>query len=86
MTIKNASPALTLAFSGNCWVEVWVNGVTQNPYGHTYTAGQTFSVSGSQSVEVRLGNPGVVQATVNGHTLGPISQGLVRNLLVETAP
>jgi cytoskeletal protein RodZ len=86
MTIKNATPSLTLAFNGNCWVEVWVNGVTSNPYGHTYTSGQTFSVSGSQSVEVRLGNPGVVAATVNGKTLGPISQGTVRNLLIETTP
>lgn len=63
---------LALTFSGPCWVEVWVNNVTHNPYGHIYTAGQSLSLTGSQSVEVLLGNPGVASGVANGHKIGTL--------------
>jgi cytoskeleton protein RodZ len=69
---------LTLQFSGPCWVEVWVNGVTSNPYGHTYQDGQSLQVSGSQTVKVLLGNSGVVTAVLNGQSLGALGSGPVR--------
>ena len=86
MTVQSGTPQIALTFNGDCWVEVWVNGVTSNPSGHTYTAGQTLALSGQQSVEVRLGNPDVVDATVDGHDLGQVGEGYVRNVLVQTPP
>ena len=44
-----------LAFTGLCWVQVWINGVSKNPAGTTYHAGQTLSLSASSSVEVWVG-------------------------------
>lgn len=46
---------LHLAFTGQCWVEVWQNGVTHNSSGHTYYAGQSLTVSASNSVEILAG-------------------------------
>lgn len=46
---------VNLTFTGQCWVEVWQNGVTKNPYGVTYNAGQTLSVSASSSLELFVG-------------------------------
>jgi cytoskeleton protein RodZ len=86
MTVQSGTPQIALTFNGDCWVEVWVNGVTSNPSGHTYTTGQTLTLSGQQSVEVRLGNPDVVDATVDGHDLGQVGEGYVRNVLVQTPP
>jgi len=71
---------LTLQFAGPCWVEVWVNGVTTNPYGHTYDSGQSLDISGSQTVKVLLGNSGVVTAVLNGQSLGVVGNGPVRYL------
>jgi cytoskeleton protein RodZ len=66
---------LNLSFSAACWVEVWVNGSTSNPYGQVYQPGQTLSVTGSQSVEVRLGHPGGTTIVANGQTLPPLGPG-----------
>lgn len=85
MTLTGATPHLSLTFHGDCWVEVWVNGTTSNPYGDTYYAGESLTVSGQQSVEVRLGNPNVVSAIVNGHALGTVGKGYARNILVQTS-
>lgn len=46
---------MSLAFSGQCWVEVFQNGTTTNPYGVTYYPGQTLTVKGSSSVAVHTG-------------------------------
>lgn len=46
---------VNLAFTGPCWVEVWKNGVTSNPSGFTYAAGQTLTVTASSSVEIWAG-------------------------------
>ncbi|MDA8193190.1 MAG: DUF4115 domain-containing protein [Thermaerobacter sp.] len=67
--IVNQRPVtLNLAFTAPCWVEVWQNGTTANPYGHVYQAGQTLSVSGSSSVAVKLGNHNAT-LTVNGQAI-----------------
>lgn len=55
-----------LSFTGPCWVEVWRNGVTANPYGVTYQAGQTLTVTANASVKVRLGTR-LANVAVNGH-------------------
>ena len=46
---------VSLDFSGPCWVEVWKNGISRNPSGFTYAAGQTLNVSSSSSVEFWAG-------------------------------
>lgn len=61
----NRSPVtVALTFSAPCWVEVWQNGVTANPYGHIYQPGQVLTVTGQHSVAIRLGNRHV-RLTVN---------------------
>lgn len=57
-----------LAFSGPCWVEVWENGVSQGASGITYQAGQSVSISASQSVAVKVGTRAVV-VSVNGQSV-----------------
>lgn len=61
---------LTLTFSAPCWVEVWVDGVTDNPAGHTYGSGSSLTLSGTQSLKLLLGNPGGAVGIVNGQSLG----------------
>lgn len=62
----NRSPVTVhLNFTGPCWVEVWKNGVTSNPYGVTYQAGQTLTVTADASVKVRLGTR-LANVAVNG--------------------
>jgi len=58
---------VALTFSGPCWVEVWENGVTSNPSGHTYEAGQSVTVSASRSVGLKLGTRAVT-LVVNGQS------------------
>ncbi|MCL8208045.1 MAG: helix-turn-helix domain-containing protein [Actinomycetia bacterium] len=60
---------LTLTFSAPCWVEVWVDGVTDNPAGHTYGPGDSLNLTG-RSLRLLLGNPGGAAAVLNGRTLG----------------
>lgn len=74
---------LTLQFQGPCWVEVWINGTTTNPYGHTYQSGQSLSLTGSAAVKVLLGNSGVVTAVLNGQSLGTVGNGPVRYLVAQ---
>lgn len=53
--VSESPVQLNLAFTGPCWVQVTENGVTSNPSGVTYSAGQTLSVTASSSVEVFVG-------------------------------
>lgn len=65
----SASPVdVTFHFRGLCWVEVWQNGVTKNPSGVTYSAGQSLTVSASSSVAVKLGTR-AVSVTVGGRSV-----------------
>lgn len=65
--INRRPVAMTIRFSGPCWVELWNNGVTHNPYGHVYQSGQTLTTT-ANSVAVKLGNHHVA-ITVNGQAL-----------------
>ena len=44
-----------LTFTGLCWLEVWKNGVLQNPSGTSYNRGQTATFTASSSVEIWTG-------------------------------
>lgn len=73
---------LNLSFSQPCWVEAWVNGTTSNPYGHVYQAGQSLTITGSQSVEVRLGAPAYATLVANGQTLAALGPN-VTDVLIQ---
>ena len=66
--VSQSPVAVHLSFTGPCWVEVWKNGVTSNPYGVTYQAGQSLSITASASVKVRLGTR-LANVVVNGQTV-----------------
>ncbi len=53
--VNGSSVRITVSFTGQCWVEVWQNGVTKNPYGVVYNAGQSLTIAASSSVAVKLG-------------------------------
>lgn len=72
-----------LSFSHACWVEVWINGSTANPYGHVYQPGQSVTLTGSTSVKVRLGHPGGTAMVANGQKLPGLGPA-VTDLLVST--
>lgn len=74
---------LQLSFSKPCWVEVWINGTTANPYGHVYQPGQSVTLTGSTSVKVRLGHPGGTALSANGHSLPALGPNAT-DLLVTT--
>ncbi len=57
--VSKSPVSVSLTFVGTCWVEVWQNGTTKNPYGVTYYQGQTLTIAASQSVAVRLGSRAV---------------------------
>ncbi len=78
-----APVTLSLSFANPCWVEVWVNGTTSNPYGHVYQPGQSLTLTGTSSVEVRLGHPGGTTVVANGETNPAIGTNAT-NLLVTT--
>ena len=76
-TVSQGPAVLELqASSSACWMEETLNGVLQgNGGGTTIAAGQTVTLTESQSVQVLLGDPQVVTMTVNGHPEGLASQG-----------
>ena len=78
-----APVTLSLSFANPCWVEVWVNGTTSNPYGHVYQPGQSLTLTGTTSVEVRLGHPGGTTVVANGQTLASLGTNAT-DLLVTT--
>lgn len=80
---RQAPVTLQLSFANPCWVEVWVNGTTSNPYGHVYQPGQSLTLTGSSSVEVRLGHPGGTTVVANGQTIPPLGTNAT-DLLVNT--
>lgn len=80
---RQAPVTLHLSFANPCWVEVWVNGTTSNPYGHVYQPGQSLTLTGSSAVEVRLGHPGGTTVVANGQTIPPLGTNAT-DLLVNT--
>ena len=67
-SVSQSPVAVHLSFTGSCWVEVWKNGVTSNPYGVTYHAGQTLDITAGSSVKVRLGTR-LASVVVNGRAV-----------------
>ncbi|MBI3945990.1 MAG: helix-turn-helix domain-containing protein [Armatimonadetes bacterium] len=59
---------LTLVARANCWVRIKGDGKLL--YEGTLQPGETRTWKGSQTLEVRAGNPGAIRATVNGKDLG----------------
>ena len=80
---RQAPVTLDLSFANPCWVEVWVNGTTSNPYGHVYQPGQSLTLTGSSSVEVRLGHPGGTTIVANGQSIPSLGTNAT-DLLVNT--
>ena len=60
---------------GRAWLKVWVDGAlstTTGSGGLVVNDGQTLTFTGTASVEVRTGNPGVTSFTLNGTSLGSL--------------
>lgn len=62
---------------GNAWIKVWVDGKVATPPGRagdTLRAGETLSLTGNESIEVRTGSSGATYFTLNGQSLGPLGK------------
>jgi hypothetical protein len=62
---------------GNAWIKVWVDGKVATPPGRagdTLRAGETLSLTGNESIEVRTGSSGATFFTLNGQSLGPLGK------------
>jgi len=64
--------------SNRCWIKVIVDG--ENFYEGTLTEGETKIISGKNKIWMRVGNPLVVDMTVNGKHLG-VPGGNTRNFV-----
>lgn len=81
VTGVKAPLTVTFSFSAPCWIRERVNGVLVNTYGHTYTAGQSVTLSASRTLQIRMGNPSAVTATVASKTLSNLgSPGVPRDV------
>jgi cytoskeletal protein RodZ len=85
-----ASPAeesttirVTLAFTGECWVEARVDG--ERTLSELRVQGESVQLEGERSVELTLGEPGNVRIEVNGQEFDPgVSAGRVaRGILID---
>jgi cytoskeletal protein RodZ len=62
---------------GRAWLKAWVDGKVVTPPGQggrTYSNGETLTLTGKQSVEVRSGSSGVTYFTLNGTSLGALGK------------
>lgn len=81
VTGVKAPLTVTFSFSAPCWIRERVNGVLVNTYGHTYTAGQSVTLSASRTLQIRMGNPSAVTATIASKTLSNLgSPGVPRDV------
>ncbi|QQR73547.1 MAG: helix-turn-helix domain-containing protein [Holophagales bacterium] len=80
---SSAPLVVTLAFSGDCWVEALVDG-RRRP-GELKISGESLMLEGSESVTLTLGNRAGVTVTANGQpiALPPSSSNVVRGLRIE---
>lgn len=80
---SSAPLAVTLAFSGDCWVEASVDG-RRRP-GELKISGESLLLEGAESVTLTLGNRAGVTVTANGRpiALPPSSSNVVRGLRIE---
>lgn len=69
--------------SNRCWIKVIVDG--ENFYEGTLTEGETKTISGKNKIWMRVGNPLVVDMTVNGKHLG-VPGGNTRNFVFVKQP
>jgi len=69
--------SVTLDFIGNCWVEVWLDGVAT--VAEMRVQGESLQLGAERLVEVKLGDPSMVQAEVNGRPFPiPVTGAVVR--------
>jgi hypothetical protein len=62
---------------GRAWLKVWIDGKVASPpgpAGDTYSAGDTLTLTGKDSIEVRTGSSGVTYFTLNGTSLGALGR------------
>lgn len=81
----SAALAVTLSFTGDCWVEAVVDG-RRRP-GELKIGGETLTLEGTEWVGLTLGNRAGVVVTANGQPVAlPVSSSnVVRNLRIERA-
>jgi cytoskeleton protein RodZ len=79
----SAPLAVTLSFTGDCWVEAVVDG-RRRP-GELKIGGETLTLEGAEWVSLTLGNRAGVVVTANGQpvALPASSSNVVRNLRIE---
>lgn len=61
---------VTLAFEGDCWTTIEVDGTPHPESGRLFTAGDVLEVQGQDRVDLRLGSAGAVIVSVNGEVIG----------------
>lgn len=61
---------LLLAFEGDCWVDILVDGQTHPRANSTLTEGETLTLEAEERITVTFGNAGAVIAELNGANLG----------------
>ena len=69
--IKGVSIALD-ATNGRSWVRVRVDG--EEVFSGILESGETESFAGDDSINIRLGNPGAIEITLNGENIGIIDE------------
>ena len=67
---------LVVGIRGNpAWIKVWVDGTLVGPQsGRVYAAGNTITLHGTTSVEIRTGSSGATHFTLNGVSLGTLGK------------
>jgi cytoskeletal protein RodZ len=76
VVFKGVNLVVTIS-GGSAWLKVWVDGQidpTTGQAGKTFSDGKTVTFAGTTSVEVRTGNSGVTQFTLNGTALGSLGK------------
>jgi cytoskeletal protein RodZ len=72
---------------GRAWIKVWVDGELDGPLaGRVYQAGQTITITGKESIEVRTGSSGSTHFTLNGESLGSLGPSGVPETWLFTPP
>ncbi len=74
---------VSMEFSGECWVDALIDGKTRRAESR-YPSDEALQLQAQQSIELELGNAGVVEMQVNGYPMKLDAQpGEVRNLVID---
>ena len=78
MTVKFKGVNLVVSINGApAWIKVWVDGQVDpgiGQAGKTFQSGRTLTFTGQASIEVRTGNSGATEFTLNGTSLGALGK------------